>query len=40
MRLRPFTTILPKPLLPIGDRPILEIILRQLSAAGFTKADL
>ena len=40
MRLRPFTTILPKPLLPIGDRPILEIILRQLAAAGFTKADL
>ena len=40
MRLRPFTTILPKPLLPIGDRPILEIILRQLADAGFTKIDL
>ena len=40
MRLRPYTTILPKPLLPIGDRPILEIILGQLAAAGFTKADL
>jgi NDP-sugar pyrophosphorylase family protein len=40
MRLRPFTTILPKPLLPIGDRPILEIILGQLAAAGFNKADL
>ena len=40
MRLRPYTTILPKPLLPIGDRPILEIILRQLAAAGFTKVDL
>jgi len=40
MRLRPYTTILPKPLLPIGDRPILEIILRQLVAAGFTKVDL
>jgi NDP-mannose synthase len=40
MRLRPFTTILPKPLLPIGDRPILEIILGQLAAAGFSKADL
>ena len=40
MRLRPYTTILPKPLLPIGDRPILEIILRQLAAAGFTKIDL
>jgi NDP-mannose synthase len=40
MRLRPYTTILPKPLLPVGDRPILEIILRQLAAAGFTKIDL
>jgi NDP-sugar pyrophosphorylase family protein len=40
MRLRPYTTILPKPLLPIGDRPILEIILRQLAAAGFARVDL
>src|SRR3954453_8789244 len=40
MRLRPYTTILPKTLLPIGDRPILEIILRQLAAAGFQKVDL
>jgi NDP-mannose synthase len=40
MRLRPFTTILPKPLLPVGDRPILEIILRQLAAAGFRRVDL
>jgi NDP-mannose synthase len=40
MRLRPFTTILPKPLLPIGDRPILEVILRQLRRAGFEKVDL
>jgi NDP-mannose synthase len=40
MRLRPYTTILPKPLLPIGDRPILEIILGQLAAAGFAKVDL
>jgi mannose-1-phosphate guanylyltransferase len=40
MRLRPYTTILPKPLLPIGDRPILAIILGQLAAAGFKKVDL
>jgi NDP-sugar pyrophosphorylase family protein len=40
MRLRPYTTILPKPLLPIGERPILEIILRQLAATGFTHVDL
>jgi NDP-mannose synthase len=29
-RLAPYTTIFPKPLVPIGDRPILEIIIRQL----------
>jgi NDP-mannose synthase len=40
MRLRPYTTILPKPLVPVGDRPILELILRQLAAAGVTHADL
>jgi NDP-mannose synthase len=34
-RLLPFTTVLPKPLMPIGDYPILEIILRQLKNAGF-----
>lgn len=33
-RLRPFTISIPKPLLPLGDRPILEIILQQLSGAG------
>ena len=40
MRLRPYTTILPKPLVPIGDRPILEHILRRLAACGVTRADL
>jgi len=34
-RLKPFTTILPKPLIPVGERPILEIVLLQLKAAGF-----
>jgi len=34
-RLRPLTYAIPKPLLPIGDRPILEILLRQLQRAGF-----
>ena len=29
-RLRPYTKILPKPLMPIGDMPILEILLRQM----------
>jgi NDP-sugar pyrophosphorylase family protein len=34
-RLRPYTTVLPKPLMPVGDRPILDIVVRQLKAAGF-----
>jgi NDP-sugar pyrophosphorylase family protein len=33
-RLAPYTTIFPKPLVPIGDRPILEIIIRQLVRHG------
>lgn len=35
MRLVPYTYVLPKPLLPIGDRPIAEHIVRRLAAAGF-----
>ena len=35
-RLRPFTTNIPKPLVPIGDMPILEVVLRQLKQKGFT----
>ena len=34
-RLKPYTTVLPKPLMPIGDYPILEVILRQLHQCGF-----
>ena len=34
-RLRPYTVVLPKPLMPLGDYPILEVILRQLVHAGF-----
>ena len=33
-RLAPYTKVLPKPLTPIGDMPILEIILRQIRLAG------
>jgi NDP-mannose synthase len=36
-RLRPYTTVLPKPLMPIGDRPVLDIIVRQLKAHGFQR---
>jgi hypothetical protein len=28
-RLRPYTTVLPKPLMPIGDRAILDVVVRQ-----------
>jgi NDP-mannose synthase len=35
-RLAPYTTVLPKPLMPIGDRAILDVIVRQLAAYGFT----
>jgi NDP-sugar pyrophosphorylase family protein len=39
-RLRPYTTVLPKPLMPIGDMPILEVVLRQLKRSGFTRVTL
>jgi NDP-sugar pyrophosphorylase family protein len=40
-RLRPYTTALPKPLVPIGDsHAILEIVMHQLSAYGFASATL
>ncbi len=39
-RLGPFTTILPKPLLPIGDRAILELLVEQLRLHGFTRLTL
>jgi NDP-sugar pyrophosphorylase family protein len=39
-RLAPYTTVLPKPLLPIGDKPILEIVVRQLASYRFTNITL
>lgn len=39
-RLAPYTYILPKPLMPVGDRAILEILLRQISRAGIKKVTL
>jgi NDP-sugar pyrophosphorylase family protein len=36
-RMRPLTYTIPKPLLPIGEKPILEIILSQMRKAGFSK---
>lgn len=37
-RLRPFTTSLPKPLVPVGDHPIIEVVLRQLKHFNFKEA--
>jgi len=34
-RLRPYTVVLPKPLMPVGEYPILEVVVRQLVRAGF-----
>jgi NDP-mannose synthase len=34
-RLRPYTTVLPKPLMPVGEVPVLEIVIRQLAFHGF-----
>jgi NDP-mannose synthase len=39
-RLMPYTTVLPKPLMPIGDYPILEVILRQLKRCGFRRVTV
>ena len=35
-RLAPYTTVLPKPLMPLGDRAILEVVVRKLAEEGFT----
>lgn len=39
-RLLPYTTVLPKPLMPIGDYPIIEVIIRQLKRYGFNKISI
>lgn len=39
-RLEPYTISFPKPLVPIDDMPILEIVIRQLKAAGFERVTL
>lgn len=35
-RLKPYTNNFPKPLMPVGDKPILEIIINQLKKADIT----
>jgi NDP-sugar pyrophosphorylase family protein len=39
-RLGPYTTVLPKPLLPIGDRAILDVVIHQLRSHGFTNLTI
>jgi NDP-mannose synthase len=39
-RLRPYTTSFPKPLMPIGEHPVLEILLRQLKRHGVTEVTV
>lgn len=40
-RLKPYTTVIPKPLVPIGNqKPILEIIIMQLSECGFKRITI
>jgi len=39
-RLHPYTTVLPKPMMPVGDMPILEILLRQLRRFGIDRVTI
>ena len=39
-RLAPFTAAFPKPLVPVGDRAVLEVLIRRLVAAGVTEIVL
>jgi NDP-sugar pyrophosphorylase family protein len=39
-RLQPYTITFPKPMVPVGDMPILEIVVRQLKNSGFTHITL
>lgn len=39
-RLAPYTSVLPKPLMPIGDRSILELVLGQFATCGITDVTL
>lgn len=39
-RLRPYTTLIPKPLVPVGERPILEHALGQLRRGGFSRVTM
>jgi len=40
VRLHPFTVVFPKPLVPLGDRPIIEVLIERLIAFGITDITL
>jgi len=39
-RLKPFTVVFPKPLVPLGNKPILEVLLRRLGSFGLTNITI
>jgi NDP-mannose synthase len=39
-RLAPYTTVFPKPLMPIGGKPVLELVLNRLRAEGIREVTL
>ncbi len=39
-RLYPLTVAIPKPLVPVGETPILELVVRRLAHCGFTRVVL
>jgi NDP-sugar pyrophosphorylase family protein len=40
VRLQPFTVVFSKPLVPLGDRPIIEVLIERLIAFGVTDITL
>lgn len=39
-RLYPYTLVMPKPLIPIGELPIIEVVIKQLAARGFRRLSI
>ena len=39
-RLHPYSALFPKPLMPLGDMPVLELLLRRMKKAGVTDVIL
>lgn len=39
-RLKPLTDDVPKPMLPVGDRPLMELLIKQLKQAGIRRVNI